>query len=269
MLLFKSLIFIASTFTIVTAYDLPVDINVYPISPIPGHIYPSGQNISVAIAIDNAIAAFDFGFILNYELNGSFPNPEGGAPQRYVIASGGTAGNAALNSTQDTVWIWNSSTFSVVPPGTSNMTFSWTYMMTTCSLDANVDDISTLSMAASFDLFAADDGTNVGPGTGTSEDMQIQVVSTLYSCPVINGATTILSTSLPTAEIVASATVGTGSIGKGTSTPGAGITTGSSANGNSPSAGTGSQSGVDPLQIGVAQILLAIMTLLGTLYVLF
>lgn len=139
--------------------------------------------------------------------------------------------------------------------------------MTTCSLAANVDDISTLSMSASFNLFAADDGTSVAPGTGTSEDIQIQIASTLYSCPVVNAATTILSTSLPTVEIVAPSTTGTASQGTGTQSPSVG-TTGSSENGNSPSAGESSQSGVDPIQIGIGQVLMAIMALLGTVYVL-
>jgi hypothetical protein len=268
MFAFKSLIFIASAFTTVASYTFPFNINVYPISPLPGHTYPSGQNISVAIAISNAIAAFDFGFFFSYELNGSFPNSEGGAPQLYAIGSGGTAGKSPLNITDDTLWIWNSSTFTVVPPGKSNMTFSWTYSMTTCSLEGSVDQISTLSETASFELFGAEDGTTVGPGNAVVEDIEIQVLSTIYSCPVVDAATTSLSTSLPTAEVVAPSSTDTGS--QSTLTQGSkATTTGSSTTGNGASVSGSSQSRVDPRQIGIGQGLLAMMVLAGTLYILF
>jgi hypothetical protein len=146
-----------------------------------------------------------------------------------------------------------------------------TYLMTTCSLMGNVDDISTLSMTASFEIFGADDGTPApAPGGAVVGDIEIQVVSTIYSCPIVNAVTTSLTTSLPTAEVAAPASLTeTGSQGTSTTQGSKTTTTGSSTTGNSAFVSGSSQSGVDPLQIGVSQGLVALMALVGTLYILF
>ena len=131
-----------------------------------------------------------------------------------------------------------------------------------------MDQISTLSQTASFELFGAEDRTTVGPGSAVVEDIEIQVLSTIYSCPVVNAATISLSTSLPTAEVVAPSSTDTGS--QSTLTRGSkATTTGSSTTGNSASVSGSSQSGVDSLQIGIGQVLLSMMAVVETLYVLF
>jgi len=131
-----------------------------------------------------------------------------------------------------------------------------------------VDQISTMLQTASFELLGAEDGTTVeGPGSAVVEDIEIQVLSTIYSCPVVDAATTSLSTSLPTAEVVAPS-ADTGS--QSTLTQGSkATTTGVSTTGNSASVSGSSQSRVDPLQIGIGQGLLAMVAVVGTLYVLF
>jgi hypothetical protein len=240
------------------AYDFPFTINIYPISPVPGHTYPAGENITISIAITNAPFILQYGFTLNYEILGNFTDPDGGAPQEYAIASGGIS--AYNNITQDSVWIWNSSTFHAIPEGNSNMTFQWTYWMTTCSLVGHVDDISTLQQAESFQFFGANDGTPASPEGSTEHDIELQVVSTIYSCPIVIQPTGVPSSSLPVAEIVAP-----------TSTQSSETSSSNKPGSTSNSLSAGSQeSAVSHRQVGFNGILMvSVLAILGTLAVYF
>ena len=124
-----------------------------------------------------------------------------------------------------------------------------------------MDQISTLSRTASFELFGADDGTAAVPGNAPTEDIEIQVVSTIYSCAIVDSATKFPSSSLPTVGAVASSTTN----GE-TSTPTQSsktTATRSAATGHSPSStGTSQSSGVR-VQVSSSKVSMIILALVA------
>ena len=135
--------------------------------------------------------------------------------------------------------------------------------MTTCSLQGNVDQISTLSRTASFELFGADDGTVATTGNAPSEDIEIHVVSTIYSCPIVDAATAFPSAGLPTGEVVAPSPTDAGVPSASTQGSKA-TTTRLSTTANSPSAVGTSQSNGDRILVGLFQHFMIMLALAGT-----
>jgi len=209
--------------TTAQSYNFPVTINVYPISPLAGHIYPANQTLPIAIAIDNAIAAFTFGFQLYWSVNGTIYSPTYPffEPQDNVGSGSFIPEEAAFPS--NPLFVYTSATSMIL--GEGNWTFTWSWEWTTCAVEPTVIILTEGPLIfASIPFFVDYNGTVVPEGEGGSPDtgsIQLNVAGNI-SCPSAvvtsiitpNVTTPILSPPTRTSRSSSSATGGAKTGGK-------------------------------------------------------
>lgn len=205
---------ITTAFSTALAFPDPVTINFYPVSPVAGHIYPSNKTLPIAFGIDNAIAAFQFGFILNMNISGvSFEYSDSTPELMYVNLLSVFSGN---NSQTSTPYIFNDVTKTTFSKG--YYTFGWSLIIYNCSetpvaSGTQIDIWSGPVGSAMIEFFVNDDGTAVpvGQTEGTGNgDIQVVYTENSASCAGIVtksflSATGLISTpvfSTPTTSIL-------------------------------------------------------------------